>query len=186
MAKKTRADKIGRKEKKRGYSLKNLRVPLIFCAIVILLNLLSLYAAEKGYLYFFELFNAKTITWLIHFFGIEAQMNNTIIYLANNTWKINTECTAITIMIVFASFVLIYPASIKTRAVGLLSGIPFIFAANMLRLLFMAFIDKFKPAYSVYFHDYLWQVAFIIMVIFMWLIWIEKVANRESKTAVPR
>jgi hypothetical protein len=36
-----------------------------------------------------------------------------------------------------------------------------------------------------FFHNYMWQVVFIVMVVFMWLVWIDKVVNRETKVSVP-
>lgn len=65
-----------------------LKVPLLFCFAVISLTLLSFYAAEKNYLFFFELFTAKIITSLTHFFGMQALQDNTIIYLSNALWAL--------------------------------------------------------------------------------------------------
>ena len=48
----------------------------------------------------------------------------------------------------------------------------------------MAWIDKLKPQYSEFFHDYMWQVVFIMMVVWMWMVWIDKVVNRETKISV--
>lgn len=172
--------------KQKGFYInkwRHLKVPLLFSLLVIILNQLSLLMARMGYLFFFEKFNAKVVTGLIQFFNLEASRNNNIIHLTNAVWKVDSECTAITIMIIFASFVVVYKTAIRNKVIGLLIGLPFIFGANMMRLLTMAFIDKYKPVYSAYFHDYIWQVAFIIMVVFMWIIWTEKVANRERKTA---
>jgi archaeosortase B (VPXXXP-CTERM-specific) len=184
---KVKAGPIREQKNQKGHTARDLtflKMPLLFFFSVILLNLASLYAAEKGYLYFFELFTAQATTGLIHLFGIEATRNNTIIHLTNDVWKVNTECTAITIMIIFASFVMVYQTSFKAKSIGLFAGLSFIFAANLTRLLIMALIDKAIPAYSHYFHDYLWQVAFIIMVVFLWVLWMEKVVRRERKTAI--
>ena len=87
-------------------------------------------------------------------------------------------------MIIFASFVLAYPTSMRARGIALAAGIPFIFGANVVRLLIMAWIDNLKPEYSAYFHDYLWQVVFIMMVVFLWIVWIDKMVHREAKAAV--
>jgi archaeosortase B (VPXXXP-CTERM-specific) len=164
--------------------LKQLKTPLLFCFLVVLLNVFSLFAAQKGYLSFFEILTAQATTGAIHLFGMAATQDNTIIRLTNDVWQVKTECTAITIMIIFASFVIVYQTSLKAKSIGLLAGIPFIFAANIARLLVMAFIDKFTPASSAYFHEYLWQAAFILMVVFMWFVWAEMVVKRERKTAV--
>ena len=174
-------------KKQKGHLLGDLtylKMPLLYCFTVILLNLLSFFAYQKGYLYFIELFTAQTTTGVIHLFGMPAIRDNTIIRLTNALWVVNTECTAITIMIIFSSFIAVYKASLKAKGIGLLFGLLIIFAANITRLLLMAFIDRYKPEYSTLFHDYLWQVAFIIMVIFLWILWLDKVVKRETKTAV--
>ncbi len=35
------------------------------------------------------------------------------------------------------------------------------------------------------YRDYLWQVAFIIMIVFMWILWTEVVIKHEVKTDIP-
>jgi archaeosortase B (VPXXXP-CTERM-specific) len=163
-----------------------LKAALLFCGIVILLDLVVWYVGRKEYLAFLDIFISEVITKLILLSGLEARIDSNTIYLANSTWVVTTECTAIFIKIVFTSFVLVYPASLRSKAIAILAGIPVIFTANILRLYLMAWIDKLKPAFSVYFHNYVWQIVFIVMVVFMWLVWIEKVVNHETKAAVSR
>jgi len=182
---KAKAD-LKRKQEGSFKAWQYLKVPLLFCLLVTALIFISLIIANNGYLSFFEIFNARVATILINLSGIEARSESNIIYVTNSVWKIDTECTALTIMIIFTSFVMVYPAALKPKGMAIFTGLPFIFGANMIRLLVMAWIDKLKPAYSNYFHDYLWQVAFIIMVVFMWILWIEKVVNRERKAAIRR
>ncbi len=162
---------------------KPLQTPLLFFLCTVALSLISLYVVHTGY-FPFEYFTASVTTGLIHLFGIPAVQNDIIIYLTNAVWEVDTECTALEIMIIFASFVIVYRASYRAKAAGLLMGLPFIFGANIARLLIMAFIDKDAPQYSSFFHDYMWQVAFIIMVMVMWIVWIDMVVKRERKTSV--
>lgn len=162
-----------------------LKVGFLFCLLVLLLDLLVWYLGRKEYLAFLDIFTSHVITALIHLSGLKATMESNTIYLTNSVWLVATECTAIFIMLIYTAFILVYPASIKSKGIALLSGIPFIFGANILRLYCMAWIDYLKPQYSEYFHQYIWQVVFIVMVIFMWLIWIDKVVNRETKISLP-
>jgi len=181
---KTKADL---KKKQEGHASKDreyLKAAFLFCFLAIFLNFILLVISRRGYLFFFEIFTTKVAAALIQLSGIEASMEGNIIHLTNAVWMINTECTALTIMIIFASFVIAYPASLIAIDLGLLVGIPTIFGANILRFLIMAWIDKLKPEHSEYFHDYIWQVVFIIMVAFMWIVWIERVVNRETKASV--
>jgi archaeosortase B (VPXXXP-CTERM-specific) len=158
----------------------HLKIAFLFFAACILLNVAFAYISHEGGLDFLAFFTAKTAAALIHVSGLAAALDGDMIYLANSVWKVNMECTAIMIMITFVSFVLVSPSPIKAKGLGLAIGVPFIFCANISRLFVMAWIDKLAPAYSTFFHDYLWEVAFIIMVILMWLVWIDKVVRREA------
>ena len=157
---------------------------LFFCFVVIVLDLIVWYLGKKEYLAFLDIFTSQVITKLIHLSGLQATRDSNMIYLANSVWIVTTECTGIFMMSIFASFIAVYPSSIKAKGIALLTGIPFIFAANILRLFIMAWIDKIKPQYTEIFHNYIWQVVFIIMVVFMWTVWIDKVVNREDKISV--
>ena len=161
-----------------------LKVGFLFCSIVIVLDLLVWYLGRREYLAFLDIFLSYVMAGLIQLSGLYAVQDSNTIYLTNSTWLVATECTAVFIMVIFSSFILVYPASLKQKGIALLAGIPFIFVANVLRLYCMAWIDYLKPQYSEFFHNYMWQVVFIMMVVFMWMVWIDKVVNRETKISV--
>jgi exosortase/archaeosortase family protein len=161
-------------------------VCLLFCCSVILLNLIVWYLARKEYLAFFDIFTSQVVTALIKLSGLQAVRDGNTIYLANSVWLVTSECNATFIMVIFSSFIFSYPSQIKAKVLALLTGIPLIFGANVLRLFIMAWLDKLKPEYSEYFHNYVWQVVFIVMVVYMWIIWLDTTENHETKSAVPR
>lgn len=161
-----------------------LKVGFLFCSTVIILDLLVWYLGRKEYLAFFDIFLSYVMAGLIKLSGLHVIQDSNTLYLTNSSWIVTTECTAIFIMLIFSSFIFVYPASTKQKGIALLSGIPFIFGANILRLYCMAWIDYLKPQYSEVFHNYMWQVVFIMMVVFMWMVWIDKVVNRETKISV--
>lgn len=94
------------------------------------------------------------------------------------------ECTALSAMIVFVAFVLAYPSLVKSKGIAILAGIPFLILANTLRLFSLAWATELFPKYAELVHDYVWQVAFLILIAVMWLLWIEIVVRHENKTAV--
>ena len=163
-----------------------LKAGILFFLLVALLDLSVWYLGRKEYLDFLDIFLSDVMAGLIKLSGLHVIQDSNTIYLTNSSWVVTTECTAIFIMLIYSSFVLVYPATVKSKGIALLAGVPTIVAANILRLYCMAWIDYLKPQYSEFFHDYIWQIAFIIMVVFMWLVWIDKVVTRESKTAVSR
>jgi len=161
--------------------IKYLKSTIWCCSSVVLLSIVTLIACQKGYLSFIEQFTAQTVTDVIHLFGLPAVRNNTVINLKNAVLVVNTECTSIFIMITFSCLVAFYQTSKKSKIIGILVGLPIIFAANILRFVIMAFVDQYKPVYLAYFYNY-WQFAFVAMALIMWIVWIVTVANRETKT----
>ncbi len=157
----------------------------IFVVVAIGLNVLfRIPNPVSSYVWYLVMATTNTSAWLIKTLGIEAQVLGNNILLSNKTLLINAECTAIYLMILFGVFVLVYPTKWLRKIIGLVGGILSIFTANILRLLLTAWIAEYKPQHFEYFHDYMWQVAFIILVVLLWLIWIEKVVGYERKAAI--
>jgi archaeosortase B (VPXXXP-CTERM-specific) len=140
--------------------------------------------AATGFSWFLIGLTARTSAWLINLAGIEARLSGDVIGLSNQSLLINAECTAIYLMIFFGSFVIVYPARWISKMVGLVAGIPVIFTANVSRLLLTAYVVEFRPGYFQYFHDYMWQVAFIIFVVVLWWLWIELVVKYDARNAL--
>jgi archaeosortase B (VPXXXP-CTERM-specific) len=156
----------------------------LFSSLVIVLNLAVWKLGSAGHMYFFERFTAQSAGTLINISGIRAGVEGATISLPGEIWLVNTECTALFVIIIFASFILAFPARLKQKLVACLAGIPAIIAINILRLLALAWLARLGRSYEDYFHDYIWQAAFILIVVFFWLIWIEKVASSEGKTSI--
>jgi len=157
---------------------------VVFCLLVVSLHLLVWLVVQKGYLVSPRLLLTQVVGSLIGALGIHAEVRDATIFLKRETWLMSTECTGIFPVLTFASFVLAYPSRLKAKLLGFLIGIPTIFAANILRLVVLACLVELKPAYGSYFHDYLWQVAFILLIVILWLVWIEGVVKGERKAAV--
>lgn len=173
--------------KKQGATVQDrryLREVLLFIVTAIALN--PLFWFDDNQLSFVNLFTASLITKLIQLSGLQATMDGYVIHLANSSWLMTTECTGIFVMVIYASFILTYTASLRAKGLALLAGIPFIYGANIIRLYTMAWIDTLTPEYSKFVHDYMWQGIFIGMVVIMWILWIDWIAAREAKAALPR
>ena len=132
----------------------------------------------------FQKFMVKIVGGLITASGQEVVQDGVHIILKNDQWIMTPECTALSAMIVFVAFVLVYPSSIKSKGIAVLTGIPFLIIANTLRLFSLAWATELFAKYAHLTHDYVWQVAFLILIAVMWLVWIEMVVKRENKAAV--
>ncbi|KAB0670509.1 hypothetical protein F6V30_10230 [Oryzomonas sagensis] len=128
----------------------------------------------------------RIVSGLLKRINVENSVDATYIMLKNKTWIITPECTAINVFILFVSFVLSYTSSARAKLVALAVGMPFIFAANIARLVFLGWVTEHAPHYARFTHDYAWQALFLILVVAMWLAWIELVVNREENPVLPR
>lgn len=160
------------------------RTAILFCLLAVTGNVISYFLTKGEHLYFFEVLTAHVAGFLMKITGLEPVIYQNIIKFAGTVWLVDTECTAVNLINVFAAFICVYPASIKNKSIGLLLGLPFIIVANIARLLGMAWVVEVAPSYLGYFHDYLWQVLFLIMVGLMWLFWVDKLVSNESKEPI--
>jgi exosortase H (IPTLxxWG-CTERM-specific) len=91
--------------------------------------------------------------------------------LKNFKAEIITECSGIYLAVLFAAFVVAYPATLKARLTGILLGIPFLNAANILRLAGVIAIGAWRPGLFKYAHVYLAQVMMVMLVCVTCLAW---------------
>jgi exosortase/archaeosortase family protein len=106
------------------------------------------------------------------------------IYLNNAVLQVTQECTAVNIMILFASFILAYTSSKKAKLIAFTTGLPFIMISNILRIVTMGVLTKYTPQYAGTIHDYIWQTVFLFLVISMCYLWIEIVVNNEETLSI--
>jgi exosortase/archaeosortase family protein len=170
-------------ERKERYFFKHkerLRTAILFSSLALSFNLLIWFFSAHGYLFSFEVAYAQVVGKIVSLLGFKAKVVDNLVLLEGASWLINTECTALFVMAIFSSFILAYPAQLKEKVLALLVGLSVIFLANMLRFILLAWFSSVKPAYASYFHDYLWQVAFILMVVMLWLIWLEVLSHAHK------
>lgn len=162
-----------------------LRVCGLFIALVLALHLIQWFWMSYRQLELFQVLTAKVSSFLISASGLSLVLDETSIVFKNARWEVTPECTAISAMIVFGSFILAYPASVKSKIIAVLTGIPFLFAANIIRLFLLAWATEFDARLAEYVHDYVWQVAFLFLVAAMWLAWLSLVVKHEERNQIP-
>lgn len=122
---------------------------------------------------------ASVLSALLGIFGVNHTIDETILYLAGGiALKVIDECTGIYELFVYAGCVMAYPTSSNKKLAGIAFGIPAMFSINMVRLLSLAFVGLWFPSIFSYVHYYLWQVTLILLVVFVMLVWIEKIVKR--------
>jgi archaeosortase B (VPXXXP-CTERM-specific) len=108
-------------------------------------------------------------------FGAEAEVVGTIIRTHHAALEINHECTGIFVLLVYAMFVLAYPAPWVHRVSGIAIGIATLAVINIGRLILLTVIASKYPDWFAYFHEYFFQGLFIALLAFLASVWTEQV-----------
>jgi len=120
--------------------------------------------------------------WMAHvattganLFGAGAAVQGSIITAEHAALDINHECTGVFVLIVYAMFVLAYPAPWWHRVSGIAIGFAVLTAVNLLRLVGLTVVASRYPTWFAYFHEYFFQGLFIALLAFLASLWTEQV-----------
>ena len=156
------------------------RVSLLFSLLVLVFNLLQWLVLIPDNMLQLQLVTARLTAWLVAASGLPLTLAGVEIFLGNSHWEVTPECTALSAVFVFLAFVLVYPTSFRAKLKAVLVGIPFLFVANISRLFGLAWVSHLLPQQVDLFHDYVWQVVFLLLVVLMWLAWIDWCVRHEN------
>jgi archaeosortase B (VPXXXP-CTERM-specific) len=97
--------------------------------------------------------------------------------------EIIEECTGVFEMLIFLAALLSYPASWRSRGIGIALGLPSLYLFNIARIVFLAIVGAYFHSVFDFMHLYFWQATLILMITTVWVLWILLVVSREKKPA---
>lgn len=97
--------------------------------------------------------------------------------LTHHTFRIDFECTAFRIILLFVMAVAVTPVSRKRRLQGLLAGVPLIVAANLIRIVGLAGVSELSPHHFDLLHAYTFQAFMIVFAGGAWAYWLHLSRN---------
>ena len=95
---------------------------------------------------------------------------------SNGVW-IGGPCNGITLMFLFAVFVIAYPGSIKNKLWYVPIGILIVHTINILRIIALAFIANYDYRYLDFNHTYTFTFLAYSFVFGLWMLWVNKFSN---------
>jgi len=107
--------------------------------------------------------------------GADATVEDTVIKTQHAALEINHECTGVFVLLVYAMFVLAYPAPWTHRLSGIAIGTTTLTAINVARLIVLTLIASKFPDWFAYFHEYFFQGLFIALLALLASVWTEQV-----------
>jgi archaeosortase B (VPXXXP-CTERM-specific) len=171
------------KVKLKGYKA-IIRFCLIFLGLLIVLTTTFPFLSDK--------FNPQ-LTWLmvvtadltgffLKLFGMTVNVSGRVVSLNNFSMEVVGECTGLYEMLIFLAAMIAYPSSYKKKLIGAGLGLPLLYVINIIRMMFIAIVGNWSPKSFDFMHMYFWQVAMILIILAVWVLWIEKVVHYERKT----
>lgn len=101
-------------------------------------------------------------------------MQYQIIYNGNYVARIVEGCNAISVVVLFISFVVAFSKSIFGTFKFIVFGSLSIYTINILRIVFLAFLVSKYPKYEHLFHGVLFPLLIYGYMFLLWFLWVKK------------
>jgi exosortase family protein XrtF len=98
---------------------------------------------------------------------------------SNGVW-IGGPCNGITLMFLFAIFVIAYPGNVKNKLWYVSLGILIVHTINIIRIIALALIAKYDYTYLDFNHTYTFTFLAYSAVFGLWMIWVNKLSNTNK------
>lgn len=98
---------------------------------------------------------------------------------SNGVW-IGGPCNGITLMFLFAIFVIAYPGSIKNKLWYVPLGILIVHTINIIRIIALALISYYNYEYLDFNHTYTFTFLAYSTVFGLWMLWVNKFSNTKK------
>lgn len=90
-------------------------------------------------------------------------------------------CNGMSVIILFASFIIAFGGNAKKSILFILAGIVFIHLSNLLRLLLLAILNvDFNGTYFHFFHKYGFTAVIYLAVFLLWYLWVNYTMHPNS------
>lgn len=90
-------------------------------------------------------------------------------------------CNAVSVIILFVSFVLSFSTKLKTTLFFIIFGIIILYALNVVRITFLAPLLYYFPEQASFWHGIVFPLFIYGVVFLLWLIWVQHFFKNNSK-----
>jgi exosortase/archaeosortase family protein len=150
------------------------RFAVLFFVALLAFSVMSVATALQNHLHVAEHGIASAATWMAQRVGSTAVVvDNNYIVAGGMTMNINHECTGVFVLFVLASFIAAYPAALGAKVLGIAVGVALLSLINVVRIATLVRVVESYPAAFPYFHEYIWQGAFLMLVTLYAISWVE-------------
>lgn len=150
------------------------RFAALFFLMLLGFSVLSVATALQNQLGYLEDAIASLATTMAVWTGSGARVvDGNFISVDGMLLHVNHECTGVFVLFVLVSFILAYPARWRAKLIGAVVGVTVLSLINVIRIATLARLIEFYPGAFDYFHEFVWQGAFLMLVTLYSITWVE-------------
>jgi exosortase H (IPTLxxWG-CTERM-specific) len=121
----------------------------------------------------------------LNLLGQHVTLQGTIIQGPRFAVNIRNGCNGVEAMLIFLAAVLAFPASWRSRLLGLGIGIVAIQVVNLVRVIALYLTGVYFPRIFDASHTVIWQSIVILFGVLLWILWANRWATPSSESAEP-
>lgn len=95
--------------------------------------------------------------------------------------RIVEGCNAVSVMILFASFIIAFSSTFKKTALFIIAGIGIIHVLNVVRIALLCLSFYYYPEYKTIMHDIVFPLFIYGVVFALWIVWVQKFSIHAVK-----
>jgi exosortase H (IPTLxxWG-CTERM-specific) len=127
---------------------------------------------------------ATMLGLVLNGFGIPVATAGDIVSSRELAFRIIPECTPVFAAGLFLCYVVFYPARLREKAMGLLTGILLLYLGNLARLAATFMISRYDRRFFEVVHVYLGQVFTIFLVMTACIFWLRWLDREEAQQGI--
>jgi exosortase/archaeosortase family protein len=129
---------------------------------------------------------ARILGDVLNAFGYPVSVAGNVVADSGISFQIVLECTALSVVAIFACFVSSYRTQGRKKLLGLAMGIPALYLGNLVRLVSIFVVTRHDPSLFEIIHVYMGQVFTLILVALGCIVWLKWVDRDPSAGPVVR
>lgn len=123
----------------------------------------------------------RNVEQLMHLFNCDVKVEQSSLDSYLKVWynkkrivRIIEGCNAVSVIILFVSFVIAFSGKLKTTLLYILFGILFIYVLNIIRIALLVILISRFPENTHFLHGVLFPLIIYGCVFVLWIIWVNK------------
>lgn len=127
--------------------------------------------------------NADLSAKILGLLGFGTRAEGQRLFSPEFSLEVSQGCDGFAAWALFISTVLAFPAGGRAKVLGLLAGTAFLFAMNLVRVVTLFWIGVIRTDLFETFHVDVWQPAFILVSVLLFIVWAMKVTVPSARSS---